>query len=1089
MKKILFLLLALTSCLLPGEIFENENIKIENYRGLTKISNKSGISEYIKGLPGLPLATEVFELSRNDVRNLKLIPLNTEEIQLPSPVLSVQSAVPLSFENKKTFDRSTDYRHNPQDFLRSYRVLRSGKKNMLFVTFYQAILSEDKSKLKIPSSFKVIYDNVSRENEEEFPDNYCTESVSWILGKRERPETSPKNILYVYEKSFEEDVLELKEFNSVKFDNSRLLCLDEISALPGLDLQDKIRNGIKNFAENNGISHVTLIGDTDIIPDRKLFAFDCAYGLFEDENELPSDWYYSGLNGTWDANGNGIYGEDDDEPDYLPEVFVSRIPSATPRNLRDYIDKLKNYDRTGETRYNKAGGMSMALWSGSDSQVCQQFIYDNYFPEYFDIDFKYGEENSSDKVSEMLAKGKNIVQHTGHANYYVLSLQNGHLSVGDAEYLDNNFGGVLYSIGCWSAAIDKESIAEAFVNVETEGFNGYIGNSRYGWGAPSASAFGFSEFYQKEFFRLMFEEKIHALSELNMLSKLPFIGYYEGKSVFKWVGYELLCLADSGFEIYTESDPELYSLTADKGKYQVFGNGKSLPNVKVITDKEITYSDENGLFSADENGYKLYYDGYKPFDSKNKDDFLKLTVKTQNELSLDVDLTEFYTENLFYSIYDETGRLEFSLDNDKFEDSLKFYGPNEEKFSLPLYCKPKADYWEISSPEQNFSLVTELDAAYMHELPYLKKSFSFTANIVPLKKIMTRQLKAVTFGTAEEVGFELFLDPGKETNLTSFDILDSEKNKIKTVPAEKHNSNYLLKTVLPLADLSRNEKFYLDLSDLGEYEVYYPFIYNAHNEIDEDFNSDSLILENEWERFTDDGSDYWIVCRPENPGNYELSLGNVTITENTTLEFDYKFKMPMYGNDGVFFLTTYPEKTDTLLFLGSGGALEYPAVTEEYIYGDKTHYTFDISDYAKDISGEFKLSFFYNEKIPGFNEYAVADSIGTFIDNLKISSSENKKDDFAEKHSKLLIFPNPCYSNDFLSIQFPAEAGSNTEIKIFNIKGQLVWQENIYSEETTRESAFWNLKNFEQKEVASGIYLVEAKNSLIDKKKKITVIK
>ena len=46
---------------------------------------------------------------------------------------------------------------------------------------------------------------------------------------------------------------------------------------------------------------------------------------------MPTDLYYGGLDGTWDSDGDGIYGEADEDTDVdlMPEVFVGRIPVQT----------------------------------------------------------------------------------------------------------------------------------------------------------------------------------------------------------------------------------------------------------------------------------------------------------------------------------------------------------------------------------------------------------------------------------------------------------------------------------------------------------------------------------------------------------------------------------------------------------------------------------------------------------------------------------------------------------------------------------------------------------------------------------------
>ncbi|MCD4650572.1 MAG: hypothetical protein K8S56_02130, partial [Candidatus Cloacimonetes bacterium] len=200
--------------------------------------------------------------------------------------------------------------------------------------------------------------------------------------------------------------------------NARIQTIEWINAnCEGIDLQDRVRNYIIDRVENYGTEFVTLGADVEYIPDRKLFAFDCEAGHYVDENEIPGDMYYSCLDGDWDANGNGVYGEDYDLPDYLPEVFVSRIPANSIEDVTSYCQRVINYESRSLTPgvpddsmdFNTAIGFSMELWTGSNSEVCQQFIYDNYFPDYYDITFLFNDANHEFSAITLLSHNPNIV--------------------------------------------------------------------------------------------------------------------------------------------------------------------------------------------------------------------------------------------------------------------------------------------------------------------------------------------------------------------------------------------------------------------------------------------------------------------------------------------------------------------------------------------------------------------------------------------------------------------------------------------------------------------------------------------------------
>ena len=108
---------------------------------------------------------------------------------------------------------------------------------------------------------------------------------------------------------------------------------------PGVDTQDRIRNCIKSYV-SNGLAYVVLGGDDTVVADRNCYVV--AEG--EVESQMPTDLYYSGLDGDWDGDGDGTYGETSDGVDMGWDVIVGRIPVQTAGQAANYINKLRNYE-------------------------------------------------------------------------------------------------------------------------------------------------------------------------------------------------------------------------------------------------------------------------------------------------------------------------------------------------------------------------------------------------------------------------------------------------------------------------------------------------------------------------------------------------------------------------------------------------------------------------------------------------------------------------------------------------------------------------------------------------------------------------
>lgn len=106
----------------------------------------------------------------------------------------------------------------------------------------------------------------------------------------------------------------------------------------GKDGPDKIRNFVRILHRSYKTRWLLLFGD--VVKDAtkpfvhvpvRMARDPAPYGGVDD-GWIPCDYYYACLDGTWDGNNNGKYGEAADKPDLLPEVWVGRLPT---NNLDD----------------------------------------------------------------------------------------------------------------------------------------------------------------------------------------------------------------------------------------------------------------------------------------------------------------------------------------------------------------------------------------------------------------------------------------------------------------------------------------------------------------------------------------------------------------------------------------------------------------------------------------------------------------------------------------------------------------------------------------------------------------------------------
>ncbi|MGB2698134.1 MAG: C25 family cysteine peptidase, partial [Candidatus Zixiibacteriota bacterium] len=148
----------------------------------------------------------------------------------------------------------------------------------------------------------------------------------------------------------------------------------------GSDPAEKIRNYLKIAYQDSGCVWVVLGGDTDVIP--------CRYAHIELQTEtenIPADLYYSDLDGTWDYDGDHVYGEPEDSLDLFPDLFVGRAPASTTSEVEVFVDKVLAYEKSVPSDYQ----LKMLFFAEygdprTDDAIAKDMIDDYYVPPRFD---------------------------------------------------------------------------------------------------------------------------------------------------------------------------------------------------------------------------------------------------------------------------------------------------------------------------------------------------------------------------------------------------------------------------------------------------------------------------------------------------------------------------------------------------------------------------------------------------------------------------------------------------------------------------------------------------------------------------------
>ena len=407
--------------------------------------------------------------------------------------------------------------------------------------------------------------------------------------------------IIITQKLMSDYFLPLAEWKTQKGLKTKIVNLSWIdSNFSGRDRAERVRNFIRYAYENWHTKWVLLGGDTDIVPHRTVFAMDCQFGAQSDENDIPCDLYFSDLDGDWDGNNNQIFGEVDDNVDLYPEVFVGRASLNSPAEVTAWVNKVITYEKNPPLDFQKKMlFLCQVLWDDpyTDTGIGKNRIETLNLPDgFYQITKLYESTGNLDKYMAVskINEGQNLINHSGHAWWSVMSLGNGSLSVNDALDLQNqDRSSTIFSIGCWAAAIDYDCIAEAFLSNPNGGAVAFIGNSRYGWGSPGNPGFGYSDRFDDKFFYFLFKEKSLSLGEAIGLAKAFYVPFAQQENVYRWCMFEINLLGDPETPLWTDTPGILsviHPLEINTGEsviiVTVSDNGKAVENARVCLMQE-----------------------------------------------------------------------------------------------------------------------------------------------------------------------------------------------------------------------------------------------------------------------------------------------------------------------------------------------------------------------------------------------------------------------------------------------------------------------------------------------------------------------
>jgi len=382
----------------------------------------------------------------------------------------------------------------------------------------------------------------------------------------------------------------------------------------GVDNPDKIRNFIKAKADSGALWFL-LGGQCDyehgeeFVPRRDVWFCVIGGGAYPDEDTIPCDLYYADLDGTWDGNNNGTYGEFGDNVDMYSDVYVGRAPVKTVAQVNDFVNKILTYEKTPPAGYTKRIMLPAVQlfwlflhgfdWYGSavnnaiadivPSDWNRAKIYDdNIFPSW----------GLHQATIDSMNSGFGFCHHADHGNedghYYLFGSVVYDYSDADVSSNGNKYT-IINAISCFTGAMDENTgggngndcLGEHYIERTGNCCVGSIMNSRFGLGAYEMM--GPSEVIDTTFYHEIFQQDKYHLGEAHCASKDAWVSM-ANDTAYRWCIYELNLFGDPEMPMWRD-EPKTLAVYHPS----VFGYAGGGPDTFTV---DVSYTDTAAVVGA-----------------------------------------------------------------------------------------------------------------------------------------------------------------------------------------------------------------------------------------------------------------------------------------------------------------------------------------------------------------------------------------------------------------------------------------------------------------------------------------------------------
>jgi hypothetical protein len=354
----------------------------------------------------------------------------------------------------------------------------------------------------------------------------------------------------------------------------------------GTDNATRVRGFIADARANWGTRYVLLGGTaySPVIVPARVFTGVVVTASGPFRAFIGADMYYACLDGTFDGNSNGVYGESSDGPggtdvDLLSEVFVGRIPVANTAEVSRLVRKTLSYEAADPETLRRTCHMGEYIGFGGISDYASTSMeqlrlggsYDGYstagfgntaFGSFFDnAEVVYDTPTYAWPNSEALRHFNgpyHVFNHLGHGNWYYDFKLNifSDSDLGGMRSLTNSSYFLAYSQACLAGRFDDcpDCFAETLITA-TNGPVALMMNSREGWGVGNSTDSP-SQRYQRRFWDELLSGRTGLLGPAHQNSRETLrhqIADYGG--AMRWCYFGLTLFGDPALPFAARASP------------------------------------------------------------------------------------------------------------------------------------------------------------------------------------------------------------------------------------------------------------------------------------------------------------------------------------------------------------------------------------------------------------------------------------------------------------------------------------------------------------------------------------------------------